>query len=157
MTIARWLALARTMFDPNTSLLPHRVDWQTGKMLEGARGSSQSVMARFLCEIDPGCGRQQYERLRLYFGATLHRAVGMREYPHGIEGEGDMDSGPLALGLSASASVVTLGAALVHGDYALAIPLVNTIETVGLPLSWSGTKRYAFGTLPVGDAFLDRE
>src|SRR6266540_1170809 len=154
MTIARWLALARTMLDPNTSLLPHRVDWQTGKMLEGARGSSQSIMARFLFEIDPGWGRQQYEQFRRNFVPTPLGVLGVREYPHCIDGERDVDTGPLVLGLSASASVVTLGAALVHGDCALAVPLVNTIETVGLPLGWSGTKRYAFGTLPVGDAFL---
>ncbi len=37
---------------------------------------------------------------------------GVREYPRGINGSGDIDSGPLFFGISLSASTVTLGAAL---------------------------------------------
>jgi hypothetical protein len=79
---------------------------------------------------------------------------GVREYPLGTEGPGDVDSGPLLAGVSLSASVVTLGAALAQGDQALAGPLLHTGEVVGLPLSWGDTKRYALGQVPVGDAFL---
>ncbi len=35
--------------------------------------------------------------------------VGVREYPKGVGGKGDADSGPLILGMSLSASVVTIG------------------------------------------------
>ena len=40
----------------------------------------------------------------------------VREYPRGLDGPGDVDSGPLPLGVSFSATVVTLGAAQVQGD-----------------------------------------
>lgn len=153
-TIARWLAAARERLDPATGLLPHRVEPGTGRPLEGARGSSQSIIARFLVEIDPDWGREQYALFRRQFVTTLGGIPGVREYPTGVTGRGDVDSGPLLFGLSASATTVALGAALVHGDRALADPLLHTGEAAGLPLSWRGTKRYAFGQLPVGDAFL---
>jgi hypothetical protein len=153
-TIARWLAAARARLDPATGLLPHRAEPRTGRPLEGARGSSQSIIARFLVEVDPDWGREQYARFRGQFVTTLGGIPGVREYPPGVAGRGDVDSGPLLAGLSASATVVALGAAIVHGDRALADPLLHTGEAAGLPLSWRGTKRYALGQLPVGDAFL---
>ncbi len=48
---------------------------------------------------------------------------------------------------------MTLGAALAQGDAALAGPLLHASEFLGLPIGW-GSKRYLFGVLPVGDAFL---
>ncbi|MFL5804102.1 MAG: hypothetical protein ACJ8CR_20450 [Roseiflexaceae bacterium] len=152
--IARWLQATRERLDPATSLLPHRADPTTGQPIEGARGSSQSIIARFLTEIDPAWGREQYRLFRKYFVATPLGVAGVREYPQGVAGQGDVDSGPLVLGVSLSASAVTLGAALAQGDAALADPLLHAGETFGLPFSWGGSKRYLFGALPIGDAFL---
>ncbi|WP_031084530.1 hypothetical protein [Streptomyces sp. NRRL WC-3549] len=56
--------------------------------------------------------------------------------------------------MSLSATVVTLGAAQVQGDAPLAGALANYSELAGLPVGTPWTKRYAFGLLPVGDAFL---
>ncbi len=153
-TIERWLAAAQERLDPATGLLPHRVDPQDGMPLEGARGSSQSVMLRFLIEIDPAWGRSQYVLFRQHFIRPFLGAPGVREYPDALTGRGDVDSGPLVAGFSASATVVTLGAAQVHGDREVADALIRAAEAVGLPFRWGGTKRYAFGLLPVGDAFL---
>lgn len=149
--IERWLAQARDRLDPVTGLLPHRVDPDSGAPLEGARGSSQGLIARFLVEIDPPLAREHYLAFRRRFISGL---PGVREYPRGVDGVGDVDSGPLVAGVSASASVVTLGAARVHGDTALAGPLSQAAEAAGLPVQWDGRRRYAFGLLPVGDAFL---
>ncbi|MFI1471371.1 hypothetical protein [Streptomyces wuyuanensis] len=56
--------------------------------------------------------------------------------------------------MSLSASVVTAGAAQVHGDAALAEGLTNLGELLGVPVDTPWTKRYAFGLLPIGDAFV---
>lgn len=152
--ITAWIAAAQERLDPATGLLPHRVDAIDGQPLEGARGSSQSIIARFLPEIDPAWGRAQYARFRAQFVTTVGGLPGVREYPPGHDGASDVDSGPLPAGVSLSATVVTLGAALASGDRALADPVLHTGEFLGLPVTWSGTKRYAFGQLPVGDAFL---
>jgi len=153
-TIQRWVQLAKTKLDPATGLLPHRVDYQTGDLLQGTRGSSQSVIQRFLPEIDTAWARESYPIFREKFVATLFGVPGVREYPVGNDGVGDVDSGPLFAGMSLSSSVVTVAAAEVEGDKTLANALLNVGEALGLPIEIAGSKRYAFGVLPTGDAFL---
>ncbi|WP_176738523.1 hypothetical protein [Micromonospora pallida] len=154
-TVDRWLDGVRQRLDPRTGLLPHRVDPVTGAPAEVARGTSQSVIHRFLPEIEPTFARQQYRSFRDRFLATpLGLGPAVREYPIGLDGPGDVDSGPLLLGVSLSATVVTLGAAQRHGDHRLASALANYGEVAGLPVSTPGTKRYALGLMPIGDAFL---
>src|SRR5262249_6019969 len=51
-----WIAAARRQLDPGTGLLPH----QTEPRVVGARASSQSVIQRFLPEIDPDWADGQY-------------------------------------------------------------------------------------------------
>jgi hypothetical protein len=141
--------------DPETGLLPHRVDLDTGDPVEPARGSSQSIIQRFLVDIDPSFATGQYLRFRDRFVVRpLSLGPGVREYPRGMEGPGDVDSGPLLLGVSLSASVIAMGAAQVHGDGPLTSALANYAELAGLPIDTPWTKRYAFGLLPIGDAFL---
>jgi hypothetical protein len=65
-----------------------------------------------------------------------------------------VDSGPLVDGVSLSATVVTIGAARVEGDTALADALTRYGDLAGVPVETPWTKRYAFGLLPIGDAFL---
>ena len=80
--------------------------------------------------------------------------VGVREYPAGDGTAGDVDSGPLLFGVSASASAVTLAAARRNGAVELAADLDHQAEYLGIPLEWAGRRRFAFGLLPVGDAFV---
>ncbi|WP_330253570.1 hypothetical protein OG874_02870 [Nocardia sp. NBC_00565] len=148
--IAEWLTSARAHLDPATGLLPH----QATPVLEGARGSSQSVIQRFLPEIDAAWAGEQYSAFRRLFVDTPLGLPGVREYPHGRNGTGDVDSGPLILGVSASATVVAIGAARAHGDRSLAGPLTGLGESLGVPVTLGNSKRYAFGALPIGDAFL---
>ncbi|GAA4251902.1 hypothetical protein GCM10022255_046340 [Dactylosporangium darangshiense] len=154
-TVARWLDAARARLDPATGLLPHVTDPSTGRPLQGARASSQSVIARFLPDVDPAFAREQYLRFReLFVARPLGIGPAVREYPKGTDGPADVDSGPLPLGVSLSATVVTIGAARVEGDDALASALSSYGELAGVPLPTWHTKRYALGLMPVGDAFL---
>ncbi|WP_199822058.1 hypothetical protein [Streptomyces sp. NRRL S-37] len=154
-TVRRWLREARERLDPRTGLFPHRADPVTGEPAEVARGTSQSLIQRFLVDIDPAFAAGQYSRFRdLYLTAPLGLGPAVREYPDGMDGPADVDSGPLPLGVSLSASVVTIGAAQVHGDARLAGALAGVSELAGVPVGTPWTKRYAFGLLPVGDAFL---
>ncbi|GAB3840913.1 hypothetical protein [Dactylosporangium cerinum] len=152
-TVQRWLGGVRDRLDPRTGLMPHRVSAGTGEPAEVARATSQSIIHRFLPDIDPAFARDQYLRFRdQYVVRRLGPAV--REYPAGMDGPADVDSGPLPLGVSLSATVVTIGAAQVNHDDALAGALANYGEFAGVPVSTPWTKRYALGLLPVGDAFL---
>jgi len=154
-TITRWLAGVRVDLDPATGLIPHTADVDVGTPTSGARGSSQSIINRFLPEIDPSFAAAQYVRFRsLFLSAPLGLGPAVREYPHGVDGPADVDSGPLPLGISLSATVVTLGAAKVQGDASLADGLANFGEVAGVPIDTWSSRRYAFGAAPIGDAFL---
>ena len=118
--------------------------------VEVARGTSQSVIHRFLVDVDPAFAREQYLRFRDRFVASpLGLGPAVREYPHGMDGPADVDSGPLPLGVSLSATVVTLGAAQVARRRPRSpAALANYGELAGLPVDTPWTKRYAFGLLP---------
>jgi len=150
--IARWVSAVKLRLDPQTGLVPHRADPVDGHPLEGARGTSQSIIQRFLPEIDPIFAAEQYSLFRERFVVRRLGFPGVRE--HVEDGPADVDSGPLVFGVSISATVVTRGAALVHGDETLALALFQTMEVFGLPITWDGARRYGFGALPVGDAFV---
>ncbi|MDP9795840.1 hypothetical protein J2S43_004352 [Catenuloplanes nepalensis] len=149
--VSRWVSQARERLDPATGLLPHAVT----PAFAGSRGTSQAIIQRFLVDVDPVFAREQYSLFRSRF---LDRPLGLgpavREYPHGTDGPADVDSGPLPLGISLSTTVVALGAAQVHGDTSLAGGYASFGEFAGLPIDTPSTKRYAFGLVPIGDAFL---
>ncbi|WP_250007464.1 hypothetical protein [Actinoplanes sp. M2I2] len=155
ITAIRWLANAEARLDPATQLLPHTADADTGEPTSGAQGTSQSIINRFLPEIDPEFARQQYSRFRNSFlAAPLGLGPTVREHPVGVDGPANVDSGPLVLGVSLSATAVTIGAAKANGDETLADGLARFGEVAGVPIYTPGEKRYAFGAAPIGDAFL---
>ncbi|MBU2662699.1 hypothetical protein KOI35_04190 [Actinoplanes bogorensis] len=155
VTVIRWLANVQARLDPATQLMPHIVDADTGSPTSGAQGTSQSLINRFLPEIDADFARQQYTRFRTWFlAAPLGLGPTVREYPVGVDGPANVDSGPLVLGTSLSATVVTIAAARLNGDPSLARGLAQFGEVAGLPVSTPWSKRYAFGAAPIGDAFL---
>lgn len=152
--LARWLTAADARRDPDTGLLPHRVDPDSGKPVEGARATSQTMLLRFLREVDPDAATRDWVRFRELFASTNGWAPGIREHPQGVDLPGDVDSGPLILGLSASASVVALGDAVLFGDRRTAAALTGLAEATGFAVRSAGQRRYLGGVLPVGDAFL---
>lgn len=152
--IQRWLAGTEQRRDPATGLLPHRVDPRTGAPVEGARGSSQAMLLRFLHEVAPIRARRDWDAFWRQFRSTMPGVPGIREYPRGTAGPADVDSGPLIFGLSASASVVAIGDAVIYGDRPAARDLTGIAEAVGGAVYWRGERGYLAGQVPVGDAFL---
>jgi hypothetical protein len=78
----------------------------------------------------------------------------VQEYTPGRPGRGDVDSGPLIAGASMSATAVGLGTARVLGDEEVANAMAHAGEALGFPLHIGRNKWYAFGLLPIGDAFV---
>lgn len=147
-TARAWVQRASAFVDPATGLLSHSA------MGSGSRGSSTALMIPFLAEIDTSYAESQYARFIQSFPtrvAGIFPAV--REYPNGSAGPGDIDSGPILLGVSAPATVVGIAAARSVGDLDTADALYASTEMVGVPTEWGGRRRYGFGALPVGDAF----
>lgn len=150
--VESWVATVRERLNPEFPALGHIAG--AGGRADRARGSSLALMSRVLVEADPDFAREQYELLREHFADYRLGVPGIREYPKGSKGAGDVDSGPLVLGYSGPAVVVGAAAARVHGDRRLADILLGGTELVGFPLEWFGRRRYAGGAVPVGDAFI---
>jgi hypothetical protein len=147
-TRERWLAAL-----PRDELLPHQVNPRNGLSLDDPRGTSQSLIPRFLYEIDPAAGLRHYRQFRQTLVRPFLGVPGVMEFAGG-GGAGDVDSGPLLLGFSASATVNLIGEASVLGDEDVANALISASEAAGWPWEWGGSKTYALGALPVGEAFL---
>ena len=145
--IARWLEAVRRRVDPKYGAIPHEANG-------GPRGESLALLSFILVEVDESLARQQYDILRKDFVSYTWGVPGVREYPHGEDGPGDIDSGPIVLGFSGPATVVGAGAAIANGDEHLATALLATAESAGFPIEIAGRRWYAGGLLPVGDAFL---
>lgn len=151
--LANWSPKVQKMLDPTTGLLPHQIT-ASGQVISGPRATSSSIMAVYWPDAAPNLAPKLWESyVRTFMDRTLG-IVGIREYPHGVSGGGDVDSGPLIFGMSASATVVTLAAARTNGSHDLAQTLSREAELLGLPWQWGGSRWYAAGIMPVGDAFL---
>lgn len=152
-SVQTWLERVDARRDPATGLLPHRVA-PGGSTIDPPRATSQSLVQLFWPEIDPDSARASWRAYVETFVDRRAGLVGVREHPKGVDAGGDVDSGPLVLGVSLSATVVTMAAARAHGELTLAEDLSREGELVGLPWQWAGERRYAGGMIPVGDAFL---
>jgi hypothetical protein len=153
-TIRRWVTDARARQDARLGALTHTAEPGSGRPGGSVRGESLALMSRLLVDADPQFAREQYAVLREHFLDDVLGVPGVREYPHGVEGQGDIDTGPLIFDFSGPAVVVGAAAARVHGDLAVADALLGAVEVFGLPLQIGGRRFYAGGMLPVGDAFI---
>ena len=152
--IEAWLREAKDRLDQNTDLLPHTAGLPDGRKVGVARATSQVIMLRHLPDIDPAFARDQYERFRDHFFTSFVGIPCVREYPHGIGGAGDVDSGPLIFGRSISGTVMTMGIASIYGDHSYAHATARAGETVGLPWTTNGRKKYVGGIMPTGEIIV---
>jgi hypothetical protein len=80
--------------------------------------------------------------------------AGIREFPHGKSGSGDIDSGPVIWGIGGAASIVGQRTMALYGEEAIAAELRNSIEAFGFGKSIGSKKNYLLGVLPMADAFI---
>ncbi|HEX8672624.1 MAG TPA: hypothetical protein VF710_12090, partial [Longimicrobium sp.] len=153
-TIRRWVAQARARQHPELGALSHAAEPRTGRPIGGVRGESLALMSRLLVDADPRFAREQYAVLRARFLDDVMSVPGFLEYPRGVHGKEDMDTGPLVFGFSGPAVVVGAAAARVHGDLSVANALLGWVEVIGMPRQFGRERVYAGGMLPIGDAFI---
>lgn len=151
--INEWLKNVESLTDKH-GLIPHSCNCSNGKVREAARGSSQSLIQVFLTEIDPSYAQKKFKIYKELFVANRLGLPGIREYPIGSQGKGDIDSGPVIWGIGGAASIVGQRAMALQGEAEIAIGLRNSIEAFGLGNSSGGKKQYLFGALPIADAFI---
>lgn len=151
--IENWLKEIKANED-EWDLIPHA--WNCGNTNQGesARGSSLSLMLNFLIEIDSTYAKEKFRRYKELFLDYSLGLPGIREYPKGNSGKGDIDSGPVIWGIGGAASIVGRRVMQRYGEANIALGLRNSIETFGLGINSGEEKSYLFGQLPVADAFI---
>jgi hypothetical protein len=152
--IDNWLADVQDRLDTETGLVPHRTDLQTGQSLDGSRGTSQVLILLFLAEIDPELGQAHYQLFRQQHLVTRLGLPGVLEFPSHRPGMGDVDSGPLLAGVSLSATAIFLGTSRLYRDEEVSTAVWQGGEALGLAVHTGKQRYYAFGLLPIGDAFV---
>ncbi len=149
-----WLDRMQRDLSPGCPLISHGYDLAGNRPSGGVRGSSQVLMLNFLLEVDSAFAQLQYKTFRQQFLTYRLGLPGIREYPHGSVGMGDVDSGPVVMGVGGAASIVGIRAAARYGDWEVFSGLRSGVEALLLPQHSGGEKKYVFGHLPVVDAFM---
>jgi len=114
--IARWLAVLQRKTSRDAHGLP--VSEITGATRTSAlpRGCALSFSVRYMAAFAPDAATQLWGRYRERYAVSLLSMMGLREWPPGVEGPIDVDSGPIVLGVGAAATGLGLGAARAVGD-----------------------------------------
>ena len=152
--INNWLIKVKRNLDKATDLIPHSIQAKTDKIIEGARGSSQSLILIFLKDIDETIANEQFKKYKNHFLDWRLGLPGIREYPKGTKGYGDIDSGPVLIDIGGAASIVGQRTMACYEDWLHYVGLRNCIETFGMSLTIKSKKKYLFGQLPMADAFI---
>lgn len=150
----RWVSQVRATLDPVLGMPPFELDHPTGKVVKTPRGSSQTLFAWAMTEIDTAFAREQYEKLREHFFSTRLGLPVVLEHPADSTVLADYDSGPVIWGVGSSSTIVTLATARRFGDTAFARRLESTIRFFGLPMRWNGRTAFALEQMPVADAWI---
>lgn len=153
-SIQNWILKVKAHLDPYTQLVPHAFDYTSGKISEGARGSSVSLILLFLSEIDTAFAKQQFENYKKCFLINHLGLLSIREYPVGKEGSGDVDSGPVILDMSFPGTIVSVGTFQKFGEIVRAARISSNIESFGLGHTFGNEKKFLLGKFPIADAFI---
>jgi hypothetical protein len=152
-SLRRFLDFSARLVDPRTGLTVFSLD-RSGRPSQGSRGCGAGWSAFYLPFVEQEFAAAQWSRLReAMVEWPLPGFAGVREHPRGVEGRGDVDSGPLLLGISPSATGFAIASARRHGDRALLDGLLATAELAGFTVQSGGKRRYLSAPL-VGDAIV---
>lgn len=139
--------------DPRSGLAHQRLDAATGRATGAPRASGTALCVYALSFADRELSRQLFDALAVGQRASLFGFSGVREYPPGQSGVGDIDSGPVVLGLSVSATGFTLAGARLFEDRGLFTELYRTADLFGVPVPGAYGRLFLSGG-PLGNAIL---
>lgn len=144
--LARWI-------DPSSGYLAQAVDPATGAPTSPGRGSGTALSSYFLSFADPALSRALGLAVARTGARTLAGFGGVREYAPGSSGHGDIDSGPVVLGVSVSATGFALSSARQLGDRGRFVALYRTAALFGVPVARGDGRAFLAGG-PIGNAIL---
>lgn len=150
--LTHWAEQVRAVqIDRATGLIIQRMGVD-GRPHDAPRASGTGLAAYFAGFADRALARELAQGL---FGQerTVLGFAAIDEYGDGYSGAGDMDSGPLVLGISVSATGFALAPARAFGHRELFTRLYRTVDLFGLPVRHGDRARFATGGV-IGNALL---
>ncbi len=156
--VTQWVTRCRQHWiDPKTGLLFQAMTPVGDKPLDEPRGSGSALGAYFLSFADVSLSRDLYEAVKERLATSLVGFGVVREYPWEVSGlsggKADIDSGPLILGYSISATGFSLAGSRVHNDPSFFTRFYRTAYLFGTPLDRNETRTFVTGG-PLGNAIL---
>ena len=125
--------------DPEGKLLVFRIK-PNGRPVPEGRGSGAGWNTFFLFYADPQFAAAEFARLKAGYYKELPFGLGaIREWPVGQDRPGDVDSGPVILGLSPSGTGFAVSGARVSHDQPMFARLMRTAEVVGCTIGGERT------------------
>jgi hypothetical protein len=145
-------AVRAFQIDPKSGLVIQRMGAADGRPHDAPRGSGTGLAAYYAGFADRQIARLLAEALFRH-ESTFAGFGAIREYADGHSGRGDIDSGPVVLGVSVAATGFALAPARAFGRRDLFTRIYRTVDLFGLPISWGGRYRFCTGG-PIGNALL---
>ncbi|MVU76866.1 hypothetical protein GPX89_06360 [Nocardia sp. ET3-3] len=150
--LAHWARQVRAgQIDRATGLVWQRVGVD-GRAHDAPRASGTGLAAYFAGFADRGIARELasgfFRQERNIFGFSA-----IHEYGKGYDGAGDIDSGPVVLGISVSATAFALAPARAFGRRDIFTRVYRTVDLTGSPLRSGNRVRFANGGA-IGNALL---
>lgn len=146
-------AFGREAVDPATGWVVQARALADGSALDAPRGSGTALSAWFLAPADVSLSDRLYRAHRDDGVRSLLGFGAMREYPSDRFGLGDIDSGPVLLGVGVSATGFALSGARIHGDRRTYRRLFRTAWLFGVPIDTAHGRPFATGGA-LGNAIL---
>jgi hypothetical protein len=151
--LAHWAErVDAVQIDPASGFVVQRMGAHDGAAHDAPRGSGTALAAYFAGFADRAVAHRLAENLFRH-EATFFGFGAIREYAPGHAGNGDVDSGPVVLGVSVSATGFALGPARAHGYVESFERIYRTTELFGGPVVSGGRQHFLTGG-PIGNALL---
>lgn len=147
-------ALRGRYLERGSGMIHQMVDAGAGRPVGPPRASGTAIAAYFLSFADSALAREVFAGIAARQRASLFGFGGVREYPEGVGGGGDIDSGPVLFGVSVSATGFSLAGARLFGEREMFVEIYRTAELFGVEVGGAaGGRRYLSGG-PLGNAIL---
>jgi hypothetical protein len=151
--LAHWAERVRAVqIDPSSGLVIQRMGAVDGRAHDAPRGSGTGLAAYFAGFADRSIAALLAEGLFRH-EATLLGFGAIQEYADGHHGLGDIDSGPVLLGVSVSATGFALAPARAFGYREAFERIYRTTELFGVHAEGGDRAHFATGG-PIGNALL---
>ena len=152
--IHEWLQQARTHFvDAQSGLFIQSVDSKTGAANDAPRGSGSAFGLFALRYADEALANELYQGIKRSLARKIMGFGLVREYPDGVNGKADIDSGPIFLDIGLSATGFSIAGARMHDDFPFFKSLYTTAHLFGAPIKRDERWEYISGG-PLGNAIM---